>query len=90
MEIVCPHRVDGHGHAWAALAARRDQIEGWVKAGVAGVKICELLARDGVVVPERTVQRFITTEFGPRRHKAQQPPSETRATCAAPWRVEPL
>ena len=36
-------------------------------AGVAGVKICELLARDGVVVPECTVQRFITTEFGRRR-----------------------
>jgi transposase len=31
------------------------------------VKICELLARDGVVVPERTVQRFIAGEFGPRR-----------------------
>ncbi len=34
MEIVRPHRVDGHGHAWAALAARRDQIETWVKAGL--------------------------------------------------------
>ena len=67
VEIVRPHRVDGHGLAWAVLAARRDQIEGWVNGGVAGVKICELLARDGVSVPERTVQRFITTEFGPRR-----------------------
>ena len=67
VEIVRPHRVDGHGHACAALDARRDQIGTWVKAGVAGVKICELLARDGVSVPERTVQRFITTEFGPRR-----------------------
>jgi len=67
VEIVRPHRVDGHGHAWALLADRRETIEAWVKAGVAGVKICELLARDGVQVPERTVQRFITTEFGPRR-----------------------
>jgi len=67
VEIVRPHRVDGHGDAWAMLVARRDNVEVWVSAGVAGVKICELLARDGVVVPERTVQRFIAAEFGPRR-----------------------
>ena len=67
VEIVRPHRTDGHGHAWAALVARRETVEGWVTAGVAGVKICELLARDGVMVPERTVQRFIAAEFGPRR-----------------------
>jgi hypothetical protein len=68
VERVRPHRVDGHhGEAWAALVARRDQIAKWVKADVAGVKICELLARDGVMVPERTVQRFVATEFGPRR-----------------------
>lgn len=67
VEIVRPHRTDGHGQAWATLAARRDKVEAWVNAGVAGVKICELLARDGVVVPERTVQRFIAAEFGPRR-----------------------
>jgi len=64
---VRPHRMDGHGQAWATLLAKRDKVEGWVTAGVAGVKICELLARDGVVVPERTVQRFIAAEFGPRR-----------------------
>jgi transposase len=65
--IVRPHRSDGHGHAWAALVARRDTVEAWVAGGLAGVKICELLARDGVTVPERTVQRFIATEFGRRR-----------------------
>jgi len=67
VEIVRPHRTDGHGEAWATLAARRDKLEAWVTAGVAGVKICELLARDGVTVPERTVRRFIAVEFGPRR-----------------------
>lgn len=67
VEIVRPHRTDGHGAAWAALAARRDKVEEWVKADLTGVKICELLARDGVNVPERTVHRFIATEFGPRR-----------------------
>ncbi len=30
------------------------------------MKISEFLARDGVVMPECTVQRFITTEFGSR------------------------
>ena len=67
VEIVRPHRTDGHGEAWVMLVARRDKVAEWVTADVAGVKICELLARDGVVVPERTVQRFIATEFGPRR-----------------------
>ena len=67
VEIVRPHRSDGHGEAWSTLADRRDKVEAWVTAGVAGVKICELLARDGISVPERTVQRFIATEFGPRR-----------------------
>lgn len=67
VEIVRPHRTDGHGQAWATLNAKRDKVEAWVTAGVAGVKICELLARDGVSVPERTVQRFISAEFGPRR-----------------------
>lgn len=43
VEIVRPHRSDGHGHAWAALVATRDTIEAWVAGGVAGVKICELL-----------------------------------------------
>lgn len=67
VEIVRPHRADGHGAGWATLAARRDEVAKWVKADLTGVKICELLARDGVTVPERTVQRFIATEFGPRR-----------------------
>ncbi len=67
VEMVRPHRADGHGEAWATLAVRRDRVEEWVTAGVGGVKICELLARDGVIVPERTVQRFISVEFGRRR-----------------------
>ncbi len=67
VEIVRPHRVDGHGEAWATLAVRRGKLEEWVTAGVAGVKICELLARDGVVVAERTVQRFVSVELGRRR-----------------------
>lgn len=42
--------------------ARWDQVDAWVKKDLTGVKICELLARDGVVVAERAVQRFIATE----------------------------
>ncbi len=36
VEIVRPHRMDGHGEAWATLCARRDKIAEWVTAGVAG------------------------------------------------------
>lgn len=71
VEIVRPHRRDGHGEAWAALAARRDKVKAWSEAGLTGVKICELLARDGVIVPERTVQRFIADELG--RGRGQGP-----------------
>lgn len=54
VEIVRPHRTDGHhGEAWMMLAARREQIAKWVKADVPGVKVCELLARDGVIVALR-------------------------------------
>ncbi|MFT3852034.1 MAG: hypothetical protein QM733_04750 [Ilumatobacteraceae bacterium] len=43
VERVRPHCVDGrHGEVWTMLAAHREQIAGWVKADVAGVKICEL------------------------------------------------
>ena len=44
-----------------------DEVEGWVTAGMAGVKICEFLARNGVVVGGTNGHRFITTEFGRRR-----------------------
>ncbi len=71
VEIVRPHRRDGHGDAWTALASRREKVKGWSEAGLTGVKICELLAREGVVVPERTVHRFVADELG--RGRGQGP-----------------
>lgn len=69
VEQVRPARPNGHGAAWAALAARRADITGWVKEGKTLVKIEDLLTRSGTVVPYRTLHRFATAECGfrPRR-----------------------
>ena len=58
VEAVRPHRSDGHGAPWRLLAAHHDQIAGWVTDDLTGVKIHELLDRQGVRVPLRTVQRY--------------------------------
>src|SRR5688572_9832173 len=56
VEVVRPHRLDGHGEAWRALQAQHEQLRAWVDDdGLNGVRIGELLARRGVVVPDRTV-----------------------------------
>ena len=58
VEAVRPHRCDGHGTPWRLLTAHHEQISRWVKDDLTGVKINELLERQGVVVPLRTVQRY--------------------------------
>ena len=59
VEAVRPHRSDGHGAAWRLLVAEHDRIEGWLKTdGLTVVKVGELLARQGVVVPQRTLHRY--------------------------------
>ncbi len=58
-EAVRPHRPDGHGAAWAVLVAHHDQLKAWVVTeGLTAVKAHELLGRQGVVVPERTLHRY--------------------------------
>ena len=58
-EQARPHRRDGHGETWSALQAHHDQLKAWlVDDGLTAVKAAELLARKGVVVPERTLQRY--------------------------------
>jgi transposase len=58
-EAARPHRRDGHGETWSALQAHHDQLKAWlVDDGLTAVKATELLARQGVVVPERTLQRY--------------------------------
>lgn len=68
VEAVRPHRSDGHGEAWDLLVANADTVRKWVEGeGLTAVKIHELLARRGVVVPLRTVQRYVRDECGRRR-----------------------
>jgi hypothetical protein len=52
---VRPARAGGHGHAWEALEAEREQISEWVGKALSVVKIADLLTRRGVLVPYRTV-----------------------------------
>ncbi len=69
MAKVCeqarPHRRDGHGETWSVLQAHHDQLKTWlVDDGLTAVKAAELLARQGVVVPERTLQRYALKVLG--------------------------
>jgi transposase len=58
VEAVRPHRLDGHGASWRLLSTNHDQITEWLDAGLTAVKVGELLARKGVVVPQRTLHRY--------------------------------
>lgn len=61
---VRPARAGGHGQAWEALEAEREQVSEWVGKGLSVVKIADLLARRGVLVPYRTLHRFCTERCG--------------------------
>lgn len=66
---VRPARPNGHGAAWDLLLAREEQITKWVAGGegqppLSIVKIEELLARQGCVVPYRTLHRFAVERCG--------------------------
>jgi len=64
-ERVRPHRLDGHGAAWAVLVANHDLLTGWLtKDGLTVVKAGELLTRRGLVVPERTLHRYALEVIG--------------------------
>ena len=67
VEAVRPHRCDGHGEAWRLLVAHHEQIAGWVKQDLTGVKMHELLEGSGVVVPLRTLQRYLLDVCGRSR-----------------------
>lgn len=69
---VRPARPGGHGASWEVLLAHEEAITAWVKGegkdarALSIVKIQELLARRGVVVPYRTLHRFATQRCGYR------------------------
>jgi Mu transposase, C-terminal domain len=67
VSVVRPVRPDGHGQGWAELEARREQIAKWAEGGVPAVKIGILLARQGVVVAERTLHRFVAGRCGGKK-----------------------
>ncbi len=64
-EQVRPHRPDGHGAAWEVIKAHHDQLKAWLKDdGLTVVKCHELLGRQGIVVPERTLHRYALEVLG--------------------------
>ena len=68
VEKVRPHRLDGHGEAWRLLEEHRGQIKVWLDdEDLTVAKVRDLLGRQGVVVPARTLERFAAVLCGPRR-----------------------
>lgn len=67
VEAVRPHRSDGHGDAWRLLIANHDQVKAWLDDDLTAVKVQDLLARRGVIVPRRTVQRYASEMCGAGR-----------------------
>lgn len=68
VEKVRPHRLDGHGEAWRLLEAHSEQIKVWLEAeDLTVAKVRDLLGRQGIVVPARTLERFAAGLCGPRR-----------------------
>jgi transposase len=63
-ERVRPHRAGGHGDSWVLLAAHHDQFKARLDEGLTVVKAGELLARQGIVVPERTLHRYALEVLG--------------------------
>lgn len=69
-EIVRPARPSGHGASWALLLTHEETIKDWVSEGHTVAKIGDLLARRGVVVAQRTLQRFCAQRCGAGRSAA--------------------
>jgi transposase len=68
VEKVRPHRLDGHGQAWRVLEQHQEQIKVWLEVeDLTVAKVRDLLGRQGVVVPPRTLERFAAGLCGPRR-----------------------
>jgi transposase len=63
-ERVRPARPAGHGAGWESLVSHEAEIKAWVKKGLKLVKVQDLLARKGVVVAYRTLNRFASQRCG--------------------------
>ena len=69
LERVRPERRDGHGDGWATCVAQHAVLAGWLAPAPDGQGLTvrragELLARRGVVVPERTLHRYALEVLG--------------------------
>jgi hypothetical protein len=65
VERVRPSRTDGRGEARRMLDEHRDQLRMWLEdEELTVVKAHELLERQGIVVPERTLHRYVLEELG--------------------------
>jgi hypothetical protein len=73
--VVRPDRPQGFGSAWEVLCANHDRINTWVDDGLTVVKIGDLLARQGVMVPQRTLHRYCAdrTSYQGRRRAGTVP-----------------
>ncbi len=73
--VVRPDRPQGHGQAWEVLCANHAQVEKWIDKGLTVVKIGDLLARQGVLVPHRTLHRYCQerTKYQGRRRAGTVP-----------------
>jgi hypothetical protein len=80
---VRPDRPQGYGATWEALQANHDRIEKWVGKGLTVVKIGDLLAREGVLVPQRTLHRYCVarTEYRGRRDTVPVADGEPGVEC---------
>jgi|SRR5579875_514106 len=59
VDEVRPGRPAGHGEAWDLLEAHHEKVKELVVVkGLTVVKAGDLLARQGIVVPERTLHRY--------------------------------
>jgi transposase len=62
---VRPARPNGHGDSWEMLLAHQDRISAWVgQDKLSIVKVEQLLTRQGVNVPYRTLHRFAVQRCG--------------------------
>ena len=68
MAKVCEHarprRPDRHGASWSALEANHDQLNAWLVDRRLTAVRAAALARKGVAVPERTLQRYALPVLG--------------------------
>jgi transposase len=63
-EKVRPARPAGHGAGWESLLPHEAEIKAWIDKGLKLVKVQDLLARQGVLVAYRTLNRFATQRCG--------------------------